>query len=74
MSLSWTKLENISRTIIKTLCVCCLLLIDKSRAKYVCDTEEGEHGVGAGVNATILSETLQVLRIGESVFRATFRL
>ena len=27
----------------------------------VCDSEEREHGVGAGVNATMLSETLAVV-------------
>ena len=31
-----------------------------------CDSEDREHGVGAGVNDTILSETLEVVRFTES--------
>jgi hypothetical protein len=31
------------------------------------DNEDREHGVGAGVNATILSETLEVVGLGEDV-------
>ena len=38
-----------------------------------CDSEEREHGVGAGVNATMLSETLAVISLAESAARA-FRL
>ena len=34
-----------------------------------CDSEEREHGVGAGVNATMMSETLGVINLGESVPR-----
>ena len=30
------------------------------------DSEEREDGVGVGVNVDILSETLEVIRIGES--------
>ncbi len=37
-------------------CVCMLC---------VCDTEEREDGVGAGVNATILSETLEVVLVDQ---------
>ena len=36
----------------------------------VCDSEERERGVGAGVNATILSETLQVVGVAGDVTRA----
>ncbi len=36
-----------------------------------CDSEDREHGVGAGVNATMLSEirseTLEVVGLGEDV-------
>ncbi len=32
-----------------------------------CDTEEREHGVGAGVNGTMLSETLEVVGLTEAV-------
>jgi hypothetical protein len=39
----------------------------------VCDSEELERGVGAGVNATMLSETLAVISLAESAARA-FRL
>ena len=35
------------------------------------DNEDREHGVGAGVNATILSETLEVVGLGE-VSRSPF--
>ena len=35
-----------------------------------CDSEEREHGVGAGVNSTILSETLKVVGLAESVRRS----
>jgi hypothetical protein len=35
----------------------------------VCDREEREHGVGAGVNATMLSETLEVVGIVEAAGR-----
>jgi hypothetical protein len=38
-----------------------------------CDIEEREHGVGAGVNDTMLSETLRVIRLAESAVRV-FRL
>ena len=34
-----------------------------------CDTEEREHGVGAGVNDTMLSETLEVVGLVESARR-----
>jgi hypothetical protein len=39
-----------------------------------CDNEEREHGVGAGVNATMMSETLQIIRLGECAKRSKFRL
>ena len=32
-----------------------------------CDSEEREHGVGVGVNATMLSETLEVVGLTEAV-------
>jgi hypothetical protein len=32
-----------------------------------CDNEERERGEGAGVNATMLFETLQVVGLGETV-------
>jgi hypothetical protein len=35
----------------------------------VCDNEECEYGVGAGVNTTMLSETLEVVGIAEAVRR-----
>ena len=35
----------------------------------VFDTEESEHGVGGGVNPTMLSETLQFVGISETVGR-----
>ena len=35
----------------------------------VCDSEEREHGVGAGVNATMLSETLSSFVYYESLKR-----
>ena len=38
-----------------------------------CDSEEREHGMGAGVNATMLSQTLAVISLAESAARA-FRL
>jgi hypothetical protein len=38
-----------------------------------CDSEEREHGVGAGVNTTVLSETPQAKSLGESATKA-FRL
>ena len=41
---------------------------------FACDNEERENGVGAGVNATMLSETLYVIRLAESAARAQFRL
>ena len=31
-----------------------------------CDSEEREHGVGVGLNATMLSETLQVVGFTEA--------
>jgi hypothetical protein len=34
-----------------------------------CDSEEREHGVGAGVNATMLSETLKVVGLAEAARR-----
>jgi hypothetical protein len=39
----------------------------------VCDREERECGVGAGVNATMLSATLAIIRLAEAAARA-FRL
>ena len=38
-----------------------------------CDNEEREHGMGSGVNATMLSQTLAVISLAESAARA-FRL
>ena len=35
-----------------------------------CDSEEREHGVVAGVNATMLSETLEVVGLAEGVRRS----
>ena len=35
-----------------------------------CDSEEREHGMGAGVNATMLSQTLAVISLAESAARA----
>ena len=35
----------------------------------VCDSEEREHGVGAGVNATMMSETIEVVGLTEAVRR-----
>ncbi len=32
----------------------------------VCDSEECEHGVGGGVNDTMMSETLEVVGIAEA--------
>ncbi len=34
-----------------------------------CDSEEREHGVGACVNATMLSETLEVVGLAEAARR-----
>ena len=34
-----------------------------------CDREECEYGVGAGVNATMLSETLEVVGLAEAARR-----
>ena len=34
-----------------------------------CDSEERDHGVGAGVNTTMLSETLEVVGLTETVRR-----
>ncbi len=39
----------------------------------VCDSEERERGVGAGVNATMMSATIAIIRLTEVVTRA-FRL
>jgi hypothetical protein len=38
-----------------------------------CDSDESDHGVGTGVNDTMLSETLEVITLVESVTRV-FRL
>jgi hypothetical protein len=38
-----------------------------------CDSEDREHGVGAGVNATMLSERIGIISLAESAARA-FRL
>ena len=34
-----------------------------------CDSDDSEHGVGTGVNDTMLSETLEVITLVESVTR-----
>jgi hypothetical protein len=45
------------------------LVAKKNMNLCACDSEECEHGVGAGVNATMLSETLEVVRLAEAARR-----
>ena len=49
-------------------CVCILCML------CVGDSEECERGVGAGVNDTLLSETLQVVGFTEVAVTGAFRL
>jgi hypothetical protein len=46
--------------------------LKKSHEPVSSDNEEREYGVGSGVNSTILSETLYVIRMTESTGRQSF--